>query len=148
MIGIRFEIPNSWGNFLSTILDNIITKDYTWKIYDEEILIDLNNDEDLFKERIYDDKNFRALILNSKYYLIMGNILAFKTNNFKRIYNYNDFIESDCELLMVIVDTIFVDIYAKNSKTIEELKNNAINNKFKNINYIYNDNSPRNIFYI
>lgn len=146
MIGIRFEIPNSWGNYLGIMLDKVITKNFIWKTFDEEIL--LTNEKDLFDRDIYDDTNFRNIILNSKYYIIHGNILAFKSRNFKIIHNYQEFIESDCEILIVIVDSTFVDIYAKENSILKELERNAIRNNFKNIKYIYDDNSKRNIFYI
>lgn len=60
MIGIRFEIPNEWNNYLKLILDNINTGSYNWVISDAEIY--LENFIDLFKKSIYDDISFKKQI--------------------------------------------------------------------------------------
>lgn len=134
MIGIRFEIPNEWNNYLNLILYNINTENYNWLISDEEIY--LEGFVDLFRKSIYDDISFKKIISRNKYYLIVGNIAAFKSLNCKDIYNYEDFQNSDCEILMIIVDSCYIDIYVKNKKILEQIKNNAINNKFRNVEYI------------
>lgn len=145
MIGIRFEIPNEWNNYLSLIFNDVDDKSFNWIISDEEIF--LADYSDLFKESIYKNSTFKEVISNNKYYLISGNILAFKSSNFKDINTYEDFQNSDCEILVVVVDSYYVDVYVKNDKILEQIRNNAIDNKFKNIEYIIKG-SNRNIFHI
>lgn len=145
MIGIRFEIPNEWNNYLSLIFNDVNDKSFNWFISDEEIY--LADYSDLFKESIYKNNTFKEVISNNKYYLISGNILAFKSSNFKDINTYEDFQNSDCEILVVVVDSYYVDVYVKNDKILEQIRNNAIDNKFKNIEYIIKG-SNRNIFHI
>ncbi|MCI9281131.1 MAG: DUF2691 family protein [Bacilli bacterium] len=144
MIGIRFEIPNEWNSYLSLIFKDVNDKTFNWIISDEEIY--LADYSDLFKESIYKNDTFKEVISNDKYYLISGNILAFKSLNYKDISTYEDFLNSDCEILMVVVDSYYVDVYVKNDKILEQIRNNAIDNKFKNIEYIIKD-SNRNIFH-
>lgn len=145
MIGIRFEIPNEWNNYLSLIFNDVDDKSFNWIISDEEIF--LADYSDLFKESIYKNSTFKEVISNNKYYLISGNILAFKSSNYKDINTYEDFQNSDCEILVVVVDSYYVDVYVKNDKILEQIRNNAIDNKFKNIEYIIKG-SNRNIFHI
>lgn len=144
MIGIRFEIPNEWNNYLSLIFKDVNDKTFNWLISDEEIY--LADYSDLFKESIYKNDTFKEVITNDKYYLISGNILAFKSSNFKDINTYEDFQNSDCEILVVVVDSYYVDVYVKNDKILEQIRNNVINSKFKNIEYIIKG-SNRNIFH-
>lgn len=144
MIGIRFEIPNEWNNYLSLIFNDVDDKSFNWIISDEEIF--LADYSDLFKESIYKNSTFKEVISNNKYYLISGNILAFKSSNYKDINTYEDFQNSDCEILVVVVDSYYVDVYVKNDKILEQIRNNAIDNKFKNIEYIIKG-SNRNIFH-
>lgn len=144
MIGIRFEIPNEWNNYLSLIFKDVNDKTFNWLISDEEIY--LADYSDLFKESIYKNDTFKEVITNDKYYLISGNILAFKSTNYKDINTYEDFLNSDCEILMVVVDSYYVDVYVKNDKILEQIRNNVINSKFKNIEYIIKG-SNRNIFH-
>ena len=57
MIGIHFEIPNEWNNYLNLILGNINTENYNWLISDEEIY--LEGLVDLFRKSIYDNISFK-----------------------------------------------------------------------------------------
>ena len=144
MIGIHFEIPNEWNNYLNLILGNINTENYNWLISDEEIY--LEGLVDLFRKSIYDNISFKKTISGNKHYLIVGNVAAFKSLNCKDIYNYEDFQNSDCEILMIIVDSCSIDIYVKDKKILEQIKNNAINNKFRNVEYIKEES--KRIFHI
>ncbi len=144
MIGIHFEIPNEWNNYLNLILGNINTENYNWLISDEEIY--LEGLVDLFRKSIYDNISFKKTISGNKHYLIVGNVAAFKSLNCKDIYNYEDFQNSDCEILMIIVDSCYIDIYVKDKKILEQIKNNAINNKFRNVEYIKEES--KRIFHI
>ena len=54
-IGIEFNIPNEYGNFLEQILKQINLDKYIWKIEEDEIYINNNrksndNDDNLFKK--------------------------------------------------------------------------------------------------
>lgn len=139
MIGIKFEIPNGWGNYLDFIIKDINTDGLIWKISDEEILMDRNDNQDLFNKEFYNNQDFRNIIVNNKYYLIFGNIAAFKSFSSKDIYCYEDFKNSDCEILINVIDSSFINIYAKREKILEQLSQNAINYNFQNIEYIYNN---------
>ena len=50
MIGIRFEIPNEYGQFLKQILENVKIKNGFWKIFTDDII--KKKCEYLFKEKI------------------------------------------------------------------------------------------------
>ncbi|WP_435791299.1 DUF2691 family protein [Clostridium sp.] len=37
--GIKFEIPNSWGSFISEILNGICVEQYVWKISEDQVYL-------------------------------------------------------------------------------------------------------------
>lgn len=142
MFGIRFEIPNEYDKFLQKIFRNIKTKHNTWRIVADEIIKEDGNW--LFTKDRYNDKEFRNLISMNNYYLIFARIECYKNNNFSNIADYTSFINSDCKLLIVIIDSIFVDIYVKEEEILEQLSLNAIKNNFIKIELISED--QRNAF--
>lgn len=143
-IGIRFTIPNKHGQFLKVILAELNLKDYFWNIDDDEIF--LTNNSYLFQENIYSNDDFLKIVSAQDYYLVHACLQAWRTNQVTEINNYLDFKNSKCEILILIVDCEDIDIYAKNSSIISTIKRTALKNKFTNIEDIYDDNNPRNIF--
>lgn len=146
MIGIRFEIPNEYGQFLKQILENVKIKNGFWKIVTDDII--KNTSEYLFNEEIYNNMEFQEIISSSEYYLTFADIQYFSEPKFSEIYDFESFLKSNCSLLIIIVDNIFVDIYSKSKVIIKHIEENAIKYKFKNITIINNKLDKRNTFYI
>ncbi len=146
MIGIRFEIPNDWGNHLKAIFGDVNTSGFNWLVTDEEIY--LKGFVELFNKKHYGNAEFEKIISDNEYYLISGNIAAFKSKKYKDIYSYQDFLHSDCEILMVIVDSVFIDLYVKDYNILQKINDNAYKNNFKNIKFICDITDKRNIFHI
>ena len=140
--GIRFEIPNDRGTFIKDIFNGIDIFDYCWNIMEEEILF---SDGYILDDDCYTGEEM-AEVLNKEMYLIFATFQLTKGNIItSRINSYNEFVESDCEILFVVIDSSYVDLYAKNLEDIMIVNNNAIKNKYKNIEFVLNDNKPRNI---
>ena len=57
-----------------------------------------------------------------------------------------DFIQSDCQLLLLINDVQFVEIYTKSQTELEVLYDNALKNGFSGIRYITNETNERTCF--
>lgn len=146
MIGIRFEIPNEYGQFLKKILENVKIKNGFWKIVTDDII--KKNGDYLFNEEVYNNIDFQKIISSNEYYLTFADIQYYNENQFFEIYDFESFLKSDCGLLIIVVDNIFVDIYSKSKVIIKHIENNAIKYKFKNITIINNKLDKRNTFYI
>lgn len=142
MIGIRFKIPNKSDTYISKILKNIGREDNIWYIKEEEIL---NKMDYLFDKEIYTNSEFKGII-SKPHYIVFANIQLYKNNNIKEINNYDDFINSDCSLILFITDSEFVDVYSKEEKFIDFIKQNAIDNEFKDIKIISNESEIRKYF--
>lgn len=52
------------------------------------------------------------------------------------VYSYNEFLKSSCQLVLNIVDNIFVDIYVKNDDILKKIYDNAVNFGFMDVSYI------------
>lgn len=133
MIGIEFKIPNVWGTVLNDILDRIKLEDLIFKLGYEEVFF--SNNEFLFKEDIYTGLEFSKLIKNKKYYPVFLNLKLYdkNTNYDDDIKNYDDFLNSNCKLILMIIDCEYVTIYSKDIKYLNIIKENAIKYNFSNI---------------
>ena len=146
MIGIRFKIPNEYNCFLKQILENMNTQNGVWFIKTDDII--KSDGTYLFAKESYMDKEFKSIIGDNNYYLIFADIECYLNHNFTNIYNYQDFLNSDCYLLIIIVDNVFVDIYAKSKEMIDKLKENVIKYNFSDIKIISDLKDKRNTFFI
>ncbi len=143
MIGIKFEIDNDYNSFLSKILLGINTKSYKWYMPLGEVI---DQDENLFfSKSFYKDNYFRKKI-RERYYIIHLISHGFMDANVTEINNYNDYINSSCNIVISIIDSTIVNIYSKDAKLLKRIERNAKENKFTNIKYIYKDNDYQEWF--
>lgn len=143
--GISFEIPNERSTVLFKILENINVNKYYWSIEEKEVFEDVNS---YFDKEGYSGKIFYKII-NIPCYAVFLNLRAYyKKKSNEVINNYYDFIKSKCELVVLISDNIYVEIYSKNRDEIDTIKRNAEKNKFINIEYITDENDIRTVFYV
>lgn len=88
-------------------------------------------------------------ILEKDMYLIFANFQLMKFGKMiKDIETYRDFVDSECEILLLIVDSSYVDIYAKDLNIIKRINSNVINEHFENIEYIYENINLRDKLYL
>lgn len=137
--GLRFKIPNEYNFFINKITDGINKDMYVWKIFEDQVFGE--NCDFLFDSDIYTGQEFNEIISKSPYYLTALNLQVFPCGtNFQQINNYSDFLNSNCEFVVLMCDTIYVDIYSKSIKVIEIIRLNAQNNNFQEIEYITDEN--------
>ncbi|MEK3735244.1 DUF2691 family protein [Paenibacillus sp. FSL M8-0334] len=145
--GISFEIPNEYGRYLEDILKPFKVEDHNWWIGGEESYIILDGKLDaLFSGLIecMDGVTLRNVIKNNDYYLIFQDLKAFpKGSKPIEIITYDDFLSSNCELALLVVDSSYTTIYCKNAKLVEGLYSNAKKEAYANINYITDENDFR-----
>jgi hypothetical protein len=137
--GLKFKIPNEYNFFINKITDGINKDTYVWKIFEDQVF---GEDCDfMFDSDIYIGQEFNEIISKSPYYLTALNLQVFPCEtNIQQVKNYNEFLNSNCELVFLMCDVIFVDIYSKSMKIIEIIRLNAQNNNFQEIEYITDEN--------
>lgn len=146
--GLTFRIPNGYGNFLNEILSPFDITLYDWYVGGEEsyFVNDDQLDEPLFPNEEFglDGAILKRMIENTKQILIFVNIKAYpKGKVVEDISTFNDFLKSDCQLVLLVVDSAYVTIYCKDKNHIEELHKNAVNKGYDKVEYVTDDNDFR-----
>lgn len=146
--GLRFTIPNQYGQYLKAILSPIPLDSYQWNVVDEEsyIVKDGQLDRLLFPEStVIDGHQFAELLTYHEHYLIIVDIKAFHSNMSSEIVTYEDFLHSTCEFALLVIDSQDVTIYCKDPQMLNSLYENAFLHEFEEIAYItsHNDSMTR-----
>ncbi len=136
MIGISFEVPNKYDVFLSKILKNVDFEEGVWKVVNDEVLSERGTN--FFNKEIYLNDEFKELIKTTHYPIFLTLQLYNKSDRFNEIKSYDDYFNSDCKLLLIIVDNTFIDVYSKDKTILKQIKVNAKENSFINIKDIEN----------
>ena len=143
--GISLEIPNQKGNILSKVLQPINITEFNWSIGHGEsyLVVDGQLDEDFFSQdvKIMDGKLLKKNIEDNQYYVIFADLKAFpKSENVTNIETYEDYIKSECQLIILVVDCSYTTIYCKDKENLDRLYQNAKDSGFKNVQYITDEN--------
>lgn len=100
---------------------------------------------ELFSEdnKVMSGLELKKLIKDNIYYLIFADLKAYpKGEKVVDIETYEEFKESKCELVLLVVDCTYVTIYAKDQKAIELMYENAWNQGFY-VEYVTDENDGR-----
>lgn len=149
-VGIEFEIPNNFGKYINDILAPIDITQYKWKLDWSEMYIRENRDR---KNHTFEDlKDFNIpdyevvegseleRILNiDEYYIIFCGLQAFHDSLPVEVNTYSEYLNSDCTFCLTIDDCTNVILLCKDVDLLEQLSDNAMQNDFKNIEYILED---------
>ncbi|SMC92471.1 DUF2691 family protein [Sporomusa malonica] len=149
--GIRFQIPNEYGKFIAGILEPIDCVNFEWRVdFHTEIWKSVNGKlgEELFPDSVIKGADFFDLINSNTYYLIFANIQAYPegSTSQSRIHKYEDFIASECQIIMLVADSSYVDVYCKEPLLIEKMHENAKSKGFESLKYIDENDSRTGIF--
>ncbi|TWT06350.1 DUF2691 family protein [Planococcus sp. CPCC 101016] len=145
--GISFELPNEYGFFLAEILKPIDMTALSWRLGSGESYKVVNNElsENLFleDEKLIEGKLLKKLLENNPYYVIVADLQAHPKGKVTEINTYEEFVKSECELVLLVVDCYYATVYCKNSEKLELLYTHAHNCGFENIEYITDENDGR-----
>lgn len=148
MRGIRFLVNNEYSDYLSKILECTDIIKYTWYIDQDEILFFDDNkgavSNDFFDKSVLTGKELNEYIKRKNYCVISANIKAYPSDELKNdIKTYDDFKRSKCEIILLFCDVIYVDFYCKNNEIIKKVYEVCKRNKFKDVEYITDENDCR-----
>ncbi len=141
--GLSFKIPYQ-NNFLWQILKFIDIENYDWYNVDSQCEVWKNFNENLFFETdFYHGKDFANKIREDHFIIFLKMQAYLKNGTFIEIHSYDQFVKSECQILLLIYDCDNVEFYIKNISTIETLYEHAINNGYSDVNYITDKNDKR-----
>ena len=142
--GVSFDIPQITGNSLWQILNCLDVEKYCWYNIDSQNEVwESPHGELFFKKEFYDGEEFLKCIALDHYIIFLKLQAYFDNSNFFDIHTYEEFQKSDCQLLLLINDCEYVEIYAKDQAVIEAIYENALKNNFTKVKYTTESNDGR-----
>lgn len=144
MRGLSFKISNPRGLPLLQILTCVNVKNYYWYVAgSQNDTWDSQMERLLLDHFVYDGLSF-CNTLKQEHFVIFLKLLAFFPHDkYDEILSYDDFQKSKCQLLLLIHDCTYVDLYIKDQTIIEETYQYAVGSGFQNVRYIKDDNDAR-----
>ncbi|MFE4760411.1 DUF2691 family protein [Bacillus mycoides] len=145
--GITVDIPNENDNLLWKVLKPIDISSFDWWVGSEESYLVARGglDEALFPEEpsIVEGSDLKRLFKDNIYYVIFADLKAYpKGEEIVDIETYEEFKESKCELVLLVADSTYVTVYAKDQKEIKSLYENAQNQGYY-VEYVTDENDGR-----
>lgn len=151
--GVRFLIPdrNSSNHSLGDILKPIPCPLYKWAIGCTEIHLykeDAMNDGFLFSEQnVLNGSELERAVNDQAYLAVCAELKAFPiTAAVMDIVDYEEFVNSECEIVVLLVDCSYVDIYCKNTELIEDVYHYVHQKGYTDIEYIDENNSRTKMY--
>jgi len=145
--GVSFKLPNEYGTFLGDVLKPIDIASFSWRIGDVESYQIIDNElcEALFPEdkKTIEGTSLKNIIENGSYYIIFADLQAYPKGKITEINTYEEFVESNCELVLLVVDSYYATIYCKDKDKLKLLFKNAQDYAFKDVAYITDENDIR-----
>ncbi|AXR17654.1 hypothetical protein COC60_14570 [Bacillus thuringiensis] len=146
--GITVDILDGYDNLLWKVLKPIDITVFDWQVMGrEEAYIIIGNElgSELFSEdnEIMVGSALKKLIKDNIYYLLFVDLKAYpKGEVLGEIETYEEFKESKCEVVVLVADGDYIQIYAKNQEEIEMMYENAVNQGLY-VEYITDENDGR-----
>lgn len=143
--GLIFEISKLDSFILKSIFQEIEIQKYNWSITNDQAW--KVDGENLFESRDYSGKEIKEIILEPTKLVMLLTMKAFIGKTCV-IENYDDYINSNCVMVIFFVDATWIEVYCKDMNLLETIKKNITNSNFKNIEYITDENDGRTVFYL
>ncbi|MDT3497539.1 DUF2691 family protein [Bacillus toyonensis] len=145
--GIFVDIPNEYTNLLWKVLKLIDITVFDWRVENEESYLVVRDGlgSELFSEdkKIMNGLEFKKIIKDNIYYLIFADLKAYpKGEVLGEIETYEEFKESKCEVVVLVADGDYIQIYAKDQEAIELMYENALNQGLY-VEYVTDENDGR-----
>ncbi|MED1194913.1 DUF2691 family protein [Bacillus inaquosorum] len=103
------------------------------------------NDQEFFKDNsVVEGAVFANHLKTNQYYTIFVELQAYPFGQaVDLVQTYEEFVDSDCELVLLLADSSYVSIYCKDRNVIEKLFINALKNDSEEVQLITDDNDTR-----
>lgn len=141
-IGVSFRVPNTYGKLLYVLLNNILKFPYTWRKGSHiEILFTDNFDHELEYIdglEVLNSSQMKNYVTYGDYYPIFATFYGYLSADDigKPISNGADFINSDCNILICIVDSVEVIFLSKDPSIIDDIEKKYFQHHFSNLKHI------------
>ena len=123
MRGVEFKRTSDVEAPLSKLFNKINLEEYNWVVLENEIV---RNNVNLDLPDVIYGEQFKEVLFGQNDMIIFLNIQAYpKNSNPAEIANYNDYLNSECEIVFLITDLYWVEVYAKNKNILYQFIENG-----------------------
>jgi hypothetical protein len=138
MIGLSFKVKNEYNNFLYKIFNSIDVQNYLWTIVSDDVIFpEKDYNDGLFASEMLNGKEFLSAIAKDTYYMIFIDLKAFPADSKQtEIQSFKDFIDSDCQMILLCVDSEFIEFYCKNRSILKTVYDNCLKYEFEEVEWI------------
>lgn len=126
-------MPNGYGKYLQSIFKNIDIKKYNWNVNNSDICLCSNDDTycQLLNDGSITGSDLYKKISESECYIISVELSSYESSSgIKPIETYDDFIKSVSNIFLVIYDSEFGEVYAKDNNSLKTFYTNLKDDKF------------------
>lgn len=150
MKAIKCEFPNDYGFFLKPIMEALNEKTWTWSIEVSEVyrMVDGNVVNVFESNESISNEQFIQTLADKSHYLVFAEWKAFPDlESIRPITNFQEFISSDCQFIILVVDTCYVTLIAKDYGLLANIHKALQNNGVSEI-QILNETEIQETYYI
>ena len=142
--GISFEVPQATADILWRIMQGADIQQLDWYVVQAQTEVwDRPFGTDFFTQAAYKGPAFSERIRND-HFIVFLKLQAYPhSENFQNISTYEAFVQSNCQLRLLVYDCSFVEVYAKSRDVLHAVFQNAVQNRYNNVAYITDSNDAR-----
>ena len=148
MIGYKYNLimkDCSMNSIVSSLLSNVNVEDYYWTILESEVYKKADTVE---CDGRYTGKEFKKALKDlDACYIVRINIQASK-KVIDAVKDYEDYMNSECELAILVTDVAYNEIYCKSSELCDIMKNNCLKLDYSQFDVTNDDNDYRTGFQV
>ncbi|WLV24217.1 DUF2691 family protein [Aciduricibacillus chroicocephali] len=142
--GVNVSLSESDGVSIRKLLEPMNFSAYCWKIDRDESYGE--NDQSLFplEDTINGEEVNHSIKHGDSYTIYFLDMKAFPSEaDMLEIETYHDFLESACEIIILVADGAYIEIYAKDFVLLKDIYENALKNSIEKVEYITEENDGR-----
>ena len=131
------------NSIVSSLLSNVNVEDYYWTILESEVYKKADTVE---CDGRYTGKEFKKALKDlDSCYIVRINIQASK-RVIDAVEYYDEYINGECELVILIHDVIYNEVYCKLAKECDLIKKNCLKLDYDEFEVINDDSDCRTVF--
>ena len=146
MIGYKYNLimkDCSMNSIVSSLLSNVNVEDYYWTILESEVY---KKADPVECDGRYTGKEFKKALKDlDSCYIVRINIQASK-KVIDAVEYYDEYINGECELVILIHDVIYNEVYCKLAKECDLIKKNCLQLDYDEFEVINDDSDCRTVF--
>jgi hypothetical protein len=146
MIGYKYNLimkDCSMNSIVSSLLSNVNVEDYYWTILESEVY---KKADPVECDGRYTGKEFKKALKDlDACYIVRINIQASK-KVIDAVEYYDEYINGECELVILIHDVIYNEVYCKLAKECDLIKKNCLQLDYDEFEVINDDSDCRTVF--